>query len=928
MDSSKLVFSFDEADPSDVALFGGKGAGLAQLVAGGYPVPPGFIISTAACREFMQSGHLSASLPSQLEHYVDFLEAATSSRFRDAGEQADGTGPLLVSVRSGAPVSMPGMMDTVLNLGINPRRANALAAASGSARFAGEVMIRFHRMYGEIVLDADGDEIAGRGAGFLAGAGSDLSPPVLFERLWSEMAEVEIDDVGVAVPEDPMDQVRGAIAAVFRSWNTRRATTYRRVNGISDSLGTAVVVQAMVFGNLGAPSGSGVAFTRNPTTGEPGLFGEYLEGGQGEEVVAGTHTPEPLEVAARRLPGLFGEFERMALQLEQQHKDVLDLEFTVERGRLYLLQVRSAKRTSSASVRIAADLLSEGVASPLEALNGVTPGQIRDVERPRFAASALADAAESGRLLLKGIAASVGHAHGLAVLDPDRAETMAAEGENVILLREITSPFDLHGMIASKGIVTARGGATSHAAVVARALGLPAIVGCSDLGIDPDGRTFNVGDRRFSEGVPLSVEGGTGEVFEGIVPLSQPATSSSGLGDVLRVAREAAADCRILGLCTTPDQVEETLDRGANGVGIRLIDLLVASGAIEQLADELSAQRHRDRVDLSRIEPVLADLLVPVFRSARRYPVVVRAIDLAGGDAGEFLDLESLLVAHPGVGLPVGLEELLRFQIAAVMRAGAVVADMLTPHFVVRSIADPRELAALNEMVVRQRAAEGRGTIEVGALVSSPLGVERATELAQRSKVLWLDSSRLMVNASGYPSTVLSSSEPLDGYLRDGRLSQDPRLGQDSWQQRVFGSLTPIRIGVPSCRIGVRMGRAYSPDLLTAYYRAGARIFIMEPEDLWVGTVVLGRSALQQACEAEVFAGAKGGGHGGGALSAFHRRYDHRSPGNGEIPPWMMNSMRMKGISACFARRPCEAQAPYLTQQPPCWQDSPVPTTR
>lgn len=856
MDSSNLIFSFGEADPSDLALLGGKGAGLAQLVNGGYPVPPGFIISTAACREFMRAGNLPAALLSRIERHVDALEEITSSRLRGVREQAGGAGPLLVSVRSGAPVSMPGMMDTVLNLGINPARARALAKASGSARFAAEVMIRFHRMYAEIVLDADGDEVAARGSAFLDDIAADRSDAVPFEDLWSAMADVEIEDVSVAAPEDPMDQLHGAIAAVFRSWNTRRATTYRRLNGIPDSLGTAVVVQAMVFGNLGSPSGSGVAFTRNPTTGEPGLYGEYLEGGQGEEVVAGTKTPELLAEAARRFPELFADFERMALRLERQHKDVLDLEFTVERGTLYLLQVRSAKRTPSASVRIAADLLAEGVAGPLEALSGVTPGQIREVERPRFAVVALADARASGKLLVKGIAASVGHAHGVAVLDPDRAEAVAAGGENVILLRETTSPFDLHGMIAAKGIVTARGGATSHAAVVARALGRPAVVACGDLGIDPEGRAFSVGPRRFVEGTALSVDGNTGDVFEGIVPLSQLASSSTGLGDVLRVAREAAGNCRILGLCTTPGQVAETLERGADGIGIRLIDLLVASGAIEQLADELSAQRNRDRVDLSRLEPVLAELLVPVLEAARSVPIVVRALDLIDGDAGEFLDLESLLVAHPGVGLPVGLSELLRFQVAALDRARGEIGDMPTLYFVVRHIADPRELAMLKELASQQLSQEGSGELEVGALVSTPLGVEKAAELAERSRVLWLDAHRLMVSSAGYPGVVFTSAEPLDEYMRKGWLAEDPRLGQDSWQQKIFTLLTTLRLGVPDCQIGVRMGRVQSPELLHAYWRAGARLFVMEPEDLWVGIVELGKAALRHVSDVEVYAGA------------------------------------------------------------------------
>ena len=854
MDSSKLVFSFDEADPSDPNLFGGKGAGLSELVEAGYPVPSGFIISTAACGDFLQTGSLSEELRSQVEDHIGALERATSSSFRGLTEPSEDAGPLLVSVRSGAPVSMPGMMDTVLNLGINPDRAAALAAVSGSVRFAAEVMIRFHRMYSEIVLDADGDFIASQGSDFLAGLGPDAEDSSLFERLWSVMSDAEIDDVGTAVPIDPMDQARGAIAAVFRSWNTRRATTYRRLHGIPDSLGTAVVVQAMVFGNLGSPSGSGVAFTRNPTTGAPGLYGEYLEGGQGEEVVAGTTTPEPLAEAARRLPSLFGDFERMALELERQRKDVLDLEFTVERGKLYLLQVRSAKRTPNASVRIAADLMAEGVASPAEALSGVAPSQIRDVERPRFAAAAVADARAGGRLLVRGIAASVGHAHGIAVLDPDRAETIAAEGENVILLRETTSPFDLHGMIASKGIVTARGGATSHAAVVARALGRPAVVGCSDIGIDPGGQTLTIGSSRFSEGTSLSVDGATGEVFEGILPLSQPAPSNSRLSDVLKVAREAAGNCRILGLCTTPGQVSETRARGADGIAIRLIDLLVASGAIEQLAHELTAQRHRDRVDLSRFEAVLSDLLLAVFRAAGRTPIVVRAIDLIDGDAGEFLDLESLLVAHPSAGLPVGFRELLRLQIAAVARATGQNQGMLVPYFVVRHIADPHELALVRELARDQASREGRGNVEVGALVSTPLGVEKAVELAQSSRVLWFDSHRLMVSSSGYPAVVFTSAEPLDEYLRSNRLAQDPRLGRDEWQQRVFAALTAVRVRVPSCQIGARMARSHAPELLSAYHRAGARIFVTEPEDLRVAILELGKASLQQASEGEIFA--------------------------------------------------------------------------
>ena len=789
----------------------------------------------------MRRRALSAELVTEVFEHVADLEESTSSSF------GGGSSPLLVSVRSGAPISMPGMMDTVLNLGLNPQTAEALARVSGDRLFAADVMIRFHRMYAEIVLRADGDSVVEPAEEFAGHAGGDTASATFFEDLWSVMCNTEINEVGVSVPENPREQLEKAITAVFDSWNTRRANTYRRHNRISDSLGTAVVIQAMVFGNLGSPSGSGVVFTRNPTTGVPGLYGEYVEGGQGEEVVSGTRTPEPIAHAAHRIPGVFSELDRLASDLEKQRNDVLDIEFTVERGKLYFLQVRSAKRTASAAVRIASDFLKEGHMIPLDAISGVTAAQLREIERPCFGLDSVQQARASGRVLMKGIAASIGQAHGVAVLDPDRAEEIAAEGANVILLRSTTSPLDLHGMIASQGIVTARGGATSHAAVVARALGRPAVVGCSDLKVDAEARRFTIGMDEYREGVSLSIDGASGEIFEGVIPLTQSTEVTSDLGRVLSVARAAAPGCQVFGVCTTSEQVEGVRSRGAGGVAVRMFDLLVTNGLIEDFADELLQQRDRDRVDLSRFEPVMAQLLVPILIASENLPVAVRAVDLVDGDAADLIDIPALFAAYPGLGVPLGVPELLRAQIAGLALASGMSGRVSKAHLVARHIADPREIAELGGMAEQEMSRPGRGDLEVGALVTTSLGVQLAPELSLRSGSVWFDAQRLLANSSGYPASVFTGAEPLDEYMRRGMLSHDPRLGADDAQLQVFSSVNKIRVRAPQCRIGVRLSAPISAELVGAYYRSGVRMFATDPEEIRPTALVLGKEALDDA---------------------------------------------------------------------------------
>jgi pyruvate,orthophosphate dikinase len=846
-----MVYRFDEADPENAVLFGGKGAGLARMTTAGLPVPPGFVITTEACRQFKEAGRLPDGLVTEALDHLAALEATTGRCF------GGGPKPLLVSVRSGAPVSMPGMMDTVLNLGLNEAAAVALAGATGSTRFMADVYARFHRMYGDIVLGADGDALAAAAGPVVAGieAGSDAAEE--FRRLRVLLAGIEDEDVGQSVPDDPKEQLEQAIRAVFESWNSRRAVTYRKVQGIPDTLGTAVVVQTMVFGNLGSVfgnlgsvfgnlgslSGSGVAFTRNPSTGEPELYGEFLEGGQGEDVVAGTVTPQPIAEAAARHPEVFAQLSRLCHDLEEIYRDVLDIEYTIEQGTLYLLQVRSAKRTAQAAVRIAADLLRKGWLDSAEALGQISADHIRQSERPRFDDDALAAARTDGAVLATGIGASPGHVSGKVVLDSDHAVTLAEAGESVLLARPTTSPLDLHGMLASVGIITAMGGATSHAAVVARALGKPCVVGCSDLEIDPGAGQIRVGGVIHREGVQLSIDGASGEIFLGTIPRSEGRAEGADIDTVLAVARQSAR-CLIYGIATTPAQVEAVQARGAAGIATRISEVLATTGRFEELHDTLVAARPGAPLDLDGFEDVIADVMAPVLAAAGDMEIAVRAVDLVSEDHVEILETPRLLTALPRAGVPLGVPELLRVQIAGLAIAAHRVGLRRTVELTVRHISDPGEARELRRLAEEETAKPGRSNILIGATLTSPRGVQMAPELGRLSDFLWLDVRRLQAASFGYPSSIFLTGEPLDDYVRRGMLTVDPRQQADGPMAQLLASLGVTRVATPECRLGVRLGGPVSEALGAAFYRAGFRIFAMDAEEIRVADLALGKAAL------------------------------------------------------------------------------------
>ena len=548
------------------ALLGGKGAGLAEMTNAGLPVPPGFTITTEACNAYFASNKkLPRGLWEQAEKALASVEKAAGKKLGDAKN------PLLVSVRSGAAMSMPGMMDTVLNLGLNDETRAGLEKLTKNPRFAWDAYRRFISMFGRIVLGIPGDtfehalEAKKKATG--ATSDADLKPEALRD-LVGEFKAIVRRETKTDFPTDPKEQMRLAIEAVFNSWFGKRAVDYRNAFKIRHDLGTAVSVVTMVFGNMGDDSGTGVAFTRDPNTGEKMLFGEYLTNAQGEDVVAGIRTPSKIAQMKDELPKVYAQFEKIAQRLEKHYKDAQDLEFTIERGKLYMLQTRSAKRTARAAVKIATDMVAEGLITKDEALRRVDPAQVEQLLLPRFDEAALEKARGEGRYLAKGLNASPGAATGRAVFDADRAVELKGAKQLVVLVRPETSPDDFHGMVAATGILTARGGSTSHAAVVARGLGLPCVSGCSALEIDLRTRQMQVGGKTIKEGDFISIDGTTGEVFAGQLPTVEPKfKEEKELIELLSWADKR----RRLGVwvnADTPEECRLARELGAEGVGL------------------------------------------------------------------------------------------------------------------------------------------------------------------------------------------------------------------------------------------------------------------------------------------------------------------------------------------------------------------------
>ncbi|WAH38222.1 pyruvate, phosphate dikinase [Alicyclobacillus dauci] len=645
--TKKWVYRFDEVSTPDKMLLGGKGANLADMTKHGLPVPPGFTITTEACHAYVAAGNtLTAEMEREIDEAISALEARSGKRLGDA------TDPLLVSVRSGAPISMPGMMDTVLNLGLNHESVKGLARTTDNPRFAYDSFRRFIQMFSNVVLNIPihyFERILDDAKNKHQFSGDQA----VTAEVWMDVIQSYLDVVrhqtGRPFPMEPRDQLEMAIGAVFSSWNNPRAAVYRKVHQISESLGTAVNVQTMVFGNMGNDSGTGVAFTRNPSTGESELFGEYLINAQGEDVVAGIRTPSAIATLQTEMPAIYDQFVSLCRQLELHYRDVQDIEFTIERGRLYLLQTRNAKRSAQAAVKIAVDLAREGVIDKETALSRLKPEELDQLLHPSI------DERVELEVIATGLPASPGAAMGQLVFDADRAEELAHSGTRVLLVRSETTPEDIHGIVAAEGVLTSRGGMTSHAAVVARGMGKPCVCGCDELRIDEEKGLCTVGDTVLREGDMVSIDGGTGRVMLGEIHLVPPTMS-----DAFETLMIWADEVRSLGVranADTPEDAEKARSFGAEGIGLcRTEHMFMASDRLPVVQEMILASTHEERRDaLERLLPMQRDDFYGILQAMDGCPVTIRLLD---PPLHEFLpNLEELVAKQAALRTELSLRE-------------------------------------------------------------------------------------------------------------------------------------------------------------------------------------------------------------------------------------------------------------------------------
>lgn len=615
--NKKYIYDFSEGDASMRILLGGKGANLAQMWKIGLPVPPGFILTTEMCHAYWEDKEIVKKYWNEIRAAVERVEKLTGKTF--CGK----TNPLLVSVRSGAPVSMPGMMDTILNLGLNDDTVEALAAASGDARFAYDSYRRFIQMFSDVVLEVSHENFEKTLSAMKESAGVAEDHKLSADNL-KELVQKYKDIVRVAgkeFPTDPWVQLELAIDAVFRSWNTARAITYRKINNIPAEYGTGVNVVSMVYGNLGEDCGTGVCFTRNPSDGENVLYGEYLINAQGEDVVAGIRTPVPIAALEKAMPEVYAEFCRIANLLEKHYKDSQDIEFTVERGRLYILQTRSAKRTASAAVNIAVDMVAEGLISGTEAVKRVSPDQVEQLLHPQV------DPHIKYERIAKGLPASPGAAVGRVVFSADEAADRGDKGEHIILVRPETTPDDIHGLFAAQGVLTSHGGMTSHAAVVARGLGKPCVSGAEMVKIDLEKETFTVGDVTVKKDDAITLNGNTGEVILGEIPLVEPEFTDK-FSHLLDMA-DKEARLQVWANGDTPEDAARAREFGARGIGLcRTEHMFMAAERLPVMQEMVVAETTEERVIQLRMLGKMQEAdFIGIFEAMDGMPVTVRLLD-------------------------------------------------------------------------------------------------------------------------------------------------------------------------------------------------------------------------------------------------------------------------------------------------------------
>jgi len=860
------------------ALLGGKGAGLAEMTNAGIPVPPGFTITTEMCTYYYQhNGKLPDDFDQQLNEYLKKLEEVTGKKFGSSEN------PLLVSVRSGAKISMPGMMDTILNLGLNDEVVKGLAKNSGDERFAYDAYRRFIQMFGNVVMGIDKNKFEKyleekkkeRGVKY----DSELTSDDL-KDLVEKFKQVYKEETGEDFPQDPMQQLKMAIEAVFKSWNNPRAITYRKINKIPDDLGTAVNIVTMVFGNMGDDSGTGVGFTRNPSTGEKEFYGEYLTNAQGEDVVAGIRTPKPISELKKEMPEVYKQLKEITERLEKHYRDVQDFEFTIEKGKLYMLQTRTGKRTPLAAVKIAVDMVEEGLITKEEAIMRVEPSQIDQLLHP------IIDPKVKVEPIAKGLPASPGAASGKVVFTADDAEEKAKE-EPVILVREETSPDDIHGMNAAEGVLTSRGGMTSHAAVVARGMGKPCVVGCGELLVDEKNKVIRVRGKEIKEGDWITIDGGTGNVILGQIPTVEP-----GITGEFKKLMDWADEFRKIGVRTnadTPPDAKKAREFGAEGIGLcRTEHMFFAPERLPIVQEMIMAETEEERKKaLDKLLPFQKDDFKGIFKEMAGLPVIIRTLDPPlheflpkreelmveialmkerGEDPKKIEEKEKILarveqlhefnpmLGHRGCRLGITYPEITEMQARAIMEAACELAKEgieVIPEIMIPLVGNVNELKNQKEVVVKvaEEVMEKYGVkvkYMVGTMIEIPRAAITADQIAEEAEFFSFGTNDLTQMTLGFSRDDVAKFLPI--YIDKKIIKDDPFMTLD---QEGVGQL--VKIGIekgrktnPSLEVGICGEHGGDPESVKFCHRVGMNYVSCSPYRVPVARLAAAQAAVEE----------------------------------------------------------------------------------
>jgi len=877
----KWVYHFTEGSAKMRDLLGGKGAGAAEMTRAGMPVPPGFTITTEACRAYLANkGKFPPGTWEQALAALKRLERKTGKGLGDPHN------PLLVSVRSGAKFSMPGMMDTVLNLGLNEETTKGLAALTNDERFALDARRRFIQMFGKTVMGIDGEKFEHALTEAKKRAGVKTDPelkPQQLRPLVKRFLDIYKDATGQEFPSDPIVQLRAAIEAVFKSWNTDRAKTYRRMERIPDDLGTAVNVQTMVFGNMGPTSGTGVAFTRNPITGKKELYGDYLPNAQGEDVVAGVRDTEPISALKRQMPKVYAEFEGYARKLEKHYKDVQDLEFTIERGKLWMLQTRSAKRTGEAAVRIAVDMVAEKLITRKEAVARIEPRQLEQLLFPRV------DPNAKVHPIAKGVPASPGAASGEAVFDADTAVEWGRQGKAVILVRVETNPNDVHGMVEAKGILTQTGGTASHAALVARGMGRPCVVGASSIDVDVRKRMFSANGTMIKEGEEITIDGTTGEVYVGKVPTieAQSLNKHRAASAILSWADEFRR-LQVWANADYPRDAIKARENGAQGVGLcRTEHMFMEQDRLPIVQAMIMATTTEEREQqLAKLLPIQRRDFEGIFKAMAGLPVIIRLLDpplheflpsleeliretTHLKDTGENPErlkeaekvmsrVEELHEANPmlglrGVRLSILFPEIPRMQVRAIMEAACNLRKKKVdaqPEIMIPLAGTVAELQAVHQELkpVAEQVQEEKGVkvpYKFGTMIEIPRAALVAGEIAKEAEFFSFGTNDLTQMTFGY-SRDDAERHFIVRYLERKILPRNPfeTIDENGVGRLMAIAVTEGRKTRPKMEIGICGEHGGDPDSIHLCHKLGLNYVSCSPFRVPVARLAAARAAL------------------------------------------------------------------------------------